>query len=64
MNGMKPKFMETVNNKKFYYAKLNPYVNAPSCNINLLEMSRYAKQNKKRLVDLTSDEVQNFKLNV
>lgn len=57
MNGMKPKFFST---KPEYYQKPNPYVNAESCNVNLLELSRYAKKNGKKLVELTKEEVARF----
>ena len=47
MNGTKPRFMENL-------------VNAPSCHVNLLELSRYAKQCGKKLIELTQDEVKRF----
>lgn len=37
-----------------------PYVNAPSCHINLLEFSRYARKKGKKLADLSQDEVNQF----
>lgn len=40
-----------------YYQKQNPYVNVPSCHMNLLELSLYAKQNGKKLAELTREEV-------
>jgi hypothetical protein len=58
MNGMKPKYARTVQKK--YYEPPNPYVNAPSCHVNLLELSRYAKKNGKRLSELTEEEVNKF----
>lgn len=61
MNGMKPKFID----KKMgdsYYVKPDPYVNAPSCNVNLLELSRYAKKCGKKLAELTKEEVEQFAL--
>jgi hypothetical protein len=45
-----------------YYEQPNPYVNAPSCHVNLLELSRYAKRCGKKLVDLTHDEVKQFSI--
>lgn len=59
MNGMKPKFIEGKMNKK-YYDMPNPYENAPSSKVNLLELSRYSKQNGKKLTELTKDEVEKF----
>ena len=44
MNGMKPKFMENSVIQQSYYEQPNPYVSAPSCHVNLLELSRYAKK--------------------
>ena len=52
--------MKKVVLSKSYYETPNLYVNAPSCHVNLLELSRYAKKTKKRLVDLSADEVDKF----
>ena len=60
MSGTKPKFLENENISPSYYNQPNPYAEAPSCNINLLELSRYAKKNGKKLVELTKDEVNKF----
>jgi hypothetical protein len=61
MNGTKPKFIvEPVPHG--YYDKPNPYVNAPSCHVNLLEMSRYAKKTGKKIADLTKEEINQFSL--
>ena len=62
MNGMKPKFMKKSVIDASYYAQPDPYVNAPSCNVNLLELSRYAKKHGKKLVELTQEEVRKFSL--
>lgn len=43
MNGTKPRFMENLVIAPSYYEQPDPYVNAPSCHVNLLEFSRYAK---------------------
>lgn len=45
-----------------YYEQPNPYVNAPSCHVNLLELSRYAKKCGKKLVELTQEEVKKFSI--
>ena len=55
-----PNFLKDSQFLKSYYEQPNPYVNAPSCQVNLLEMSRYAKKHKKCLVDLSAEEVNNF----
>lgn len=60
MSGMKPKFLEDTDIKPDYYENPNPYVNAPSCHVNLLELSRYAKKCGKKLIELTAEEVQKF----
>ena len=63
MNGTKPKFLDESALQKDYYEQPNPYVNPPSCNVNLLELSRYAKRMGKKLVDLTTEEVNKFSIN-
>lgn len=60
MSGMKPNFLKGSRLNPSYYEPPNPYVNAPSCHVNLLELSRYAKKTKKKLVDLSADEVDKF----
>lgn len=62
MNGMQPKFLENQFLPKSYFEQLNPYVNAPSCHVNLLELSRYAKRYGKKLVELTQEEVKKFSM--
>lgn len=62
MNELKPRFLEGDAVHAGYYEKPNPYVNAPSCHVNLLEMSRYAKRNRKKLVELTREEVKQFSI--
>lgn len=57
---MKPKFMESMTVDQRYDEQPNPYVNEPSCHVNLLELSRYAKQCRKKLADLTSEGVKKF----
>ena len=62
MNGMQPKFLENRFLPKSYFEQPNPYVNAPSCHVNLLELSRYAKRCGKKLVELTQDDVKKFSM--
>lgn len=62
MSGMKPRFLENVTMKSDYYESPNPYVNAPSCHVNLLELSRYAKKSGKKLAELTAEEVKRFSI--
>lgn len=61
MNGTKPKFL-TDEVYSDYYEKPNPYVNAPSCHVNLLELSRYAKREGKKLSELSKEEVRRFSI--
>ena len=49
MKEVKPDFYKEVQLTSSYYKQPNPYVNAPSCNVNLLELSRYAKKSGKSL---------------
>lgn len=54
MNGTnKPLFLQNKKLNETYYNTPNPYVN-------LLELSRYAQKHKKKLIDLTADEVAMF----
>lgn len=62
MDGKKPKFLENTSILPSYYERPDPYTSAPSCHVNLLELSRYAKKCGKRLVDLTKEEVQKFSI--
>ena len=62
MNGTKPRFMKNSEVNQSYYEQPNPYVNAPSCHVNLLELSRYAKKCGKKLVELTQEEVKKFSM--
>lgn len=61
MNGTRPKFLSGKMNSG-YYEKPNPYVNAPSCHVNLLKLSRYAKQKGKKLSELSKEEVKRFSI--
>mgnify|MGYP004478707393 CR=1 FL=1 len=56
----KPLFLQNKKLNETYYNTPNPYVSAPSCNVNLLEPSRYAKKHKKKLINFTADEVAMF----
>ena len=62
MNGMKPRFLENSTLNQTYYEQPNPYVDAPSCHVNLLELSRYARKCGKKLVELTQEEVKKFSI--
>ena len=47
---------------KTYYKYISPYKAPPKCNYNLLELSRYARSVKKKVVDLSVEEINMFKL--
>lgn len=64
-NGWHINWNETPKNVEVYpsyYEQPNPYINAPSCHVNLLELSRYAKKCGKKIIELTQEEVKNFSL--
>lgn len=53
MSGTRPLFLENTKPAPGYYDAPNPYVSAPVCKVNLLELSRYARSVGKKLVELT-----------
>lgn len=61
MNGKLPKFLEGESLPQGYYEPLNPYEDMPKYNVNLLELSRYARRCGKSLIDLTKEEVDMFR---
>ena len=64
MNGTEicqlPRFLEGEPLPIGYYDCPNPYVNAPSCHVDLPALAKYARQTGKKLTDLTKDEVRQF----
>lgn len=60
MNVIKPHFLKESQLTVDYYKQPDSYVNASSCHVNLLDMSRYAKKYKKRIADLSAEEVSKF----
>ena len=63
MNGIEPVFLSGKQLPPSYFEAPNPYKNAPSCNVNLLKLSKYAKSQNKALVQLTADEIAMFAIN-
>ena len=61
MNGNKPLFLEGVELDKTYYQNPDPYSFVPASDVNLLELSRYAKRTGKKLAELTAEEVGRFR---
>ena len=45
-----------------YYEPPVPYKNAPSCHVNLLELSRYAKKHGVAIKDLSEEDIKKFKI--
>lgn len=58
----KPKFLQGVEVDASYYEEPNPYINSSPCNVDLLRLSRYAKDRGKQLIDLTLEEVEQFRI--
>ena len=61
MSGNKPLFLDGIQLDKSYYLTPDPYTCSPVSNVNLLELSRYAKKTGKSLVELTAEEVEMFR---
>lgn len=45
-----------------YYEPPDPYKNAPSYHVNLLELSRYAKKQGVAIKDLSEEDIKKFKI--
>ena len=45
-----------------YYERRDPYKNTPSCHVNLLELSRYAKKQGVAIKDLSEEDIKKFKI--
>lgn len=57
----KPKFLEGMKLSTSYYKSPDPYKDPPSCDIDLLALSRYAQSKNKRIVDLSYEEILQFR---
>ena len=58
MSGMtKPKFLEGVKLPPSYYNTPNPYCDAPTNGVSLLELSRYARSKNKKNIDLSTEKI-------
>ena len=55
-----PKFLEGEPLPPGYLEPPNPYVNPPTRKVDLGALAKYARENGKRLVDLTKEEVAQF----
>ena len=58
----RPKFLQDVSLPESYFVQPNPYEDLQESDVNLLELSRYAKSIGKRLSDLSKDEINMFKV--
>ena len=56
----KPTFLIGKKLPQSYYEQPRPYKNAPSCNVNLLQLSKYAREQGKALSQLTENEITKF----
>lgn len=45
-----------------YYEPPDPYKNAPSCHVNLLDLSRYTKKHGVAIKDLSEEDIKKFKI--
>ncbi len=43
-----------------FFEPIDPYADPPKCGVNLLAMSRYAREHNKKIVDLTKEEFDQF----
>lgn len=57
----RPKFLDGMELPASYYQPPDPYNDAPSCEISLLALSRYARSKNKRITDLSCEEVLRFR---
>ena len=55
-----PKFLEGEPLPPGYLEPPNPYVNPPTRKVDLGSLAKYARENGKRIVDLTKEEVAQF----
>ena len=55
-----PKFLEGELLPLGYLEPPNPYVNPPTRKVDLGALAKYARENGKRIVDLTKEEVAQF----
>ena len=56
-----PEFLKGEPLPKGYYDATNPYEDPSKSDVNLRELSRYARECGKRIVDLTKEEVGMFR---
>ncbi len=57
----KPKFLDGIELPASYYQSTDPYNDAPDCEVSLLALSRYAQSRNKRIIDLSCEEVLQFR---
>ena len=57
----KPKFLDGIELPASYYQSPDPYNDSPDCEISLLALSRYTRSRNKRIIDLSCEEVLQFR---
>lgn len=54
------RFHEGMKLDESYYAEPDPYKSAPSMNLDLPALARYAKKTGRQIVDMTEEEIDRF----
>lgn len=62
MNGMGEKKMVVAEPSVSYSAAPDPYKDAPSMHLDLPNLSRYADSVGKKIMDLTAEEIEKFRI--
>ena len=61
MNGIKaPDCFEGIERSEFYNKEINPYELPPKSNLDIGALSKYLTKTKKKLFEITKDEVLQF----
>ncbi len=60
MSGMKAKYWEGRTPDAEFFAPIDPYQAQPNCPFDLSKVLAYAKEQGKKIIDLTYEEVQQF----
>lgn len=56
----RPEFLECAELPETYFLPQNPYINAPSCNLDLGAFAKYAKALGKPITEITREELESF----
>ena len=63
MNGTTVKYWEGRTPPKSYFEPMDPYKDAPHCPFNLRALSEYAKSVGKKIIELSYEEIEQFRTN-